>query len=134
MLLVRILFFLMLLLVWFVFFCCGKRYDSAVVHAAVLLFAVGLGVETGSQNVLSPARTKALWRTFIFVCCSSTLELDRLWRGASAREASQLRSGYTGHLRNAQCSRPEDGERIRRELVESGTEEALDRAMTVLMR
>merc|ERR1711924_288031 len=65
---------------------------------------------------------------------AGALEVDRLWGAEAATQAQQLQNGFTGRFEDAQCSCPADGERIRRELADSGSEKALEQAVSVLIR
>jgi len=60
-------------------------------------------------------------------------EADRLWLTHAKRARAQLRSGYTGRLRDAESSVPEDKTRIISELVSSGLEQEVDHAIQVLL-
>jgi hypothetical protein len=68
----------------------------------------------------------------IMVSFGICLEADRLWAVEAAQEKKNLSSGYTGHVCNAQCSVPGDGEKIRSEIREQ--EVAVDLFVEVLIR
>ncbi|CAK0846071.1 unnamed protein product [Prorocentrum cordatum] len=62
------------------------------------------------------------------------MEADRLWAVVAVREKVNLSLGYTGHVRDAQCSVPRDGELIRGELHEESREFAVDQSVECLIR
>jgi hypothetical protein len=68
----------------------------------------------------------------ILVAFGICLEADRLWLVEAAQEKANLCLGYTGHVRDARCSVPEDGEQIRRELRDK--DQAVDLCVEVLIR
>jgi len=68
---------------------------------------------------------------FAFSFC---MEADRLWAVVAVREKVNLCLGYTGHVRDAQCSVYEDGELIRRELHVNAEELAVDESIECLIR
>jgi len=65
------------------------------------------------------------------ICC---LEADRLYLKEASWQTVELQNHYSGHLGDAQCTNPEDGENIRRELSDSGNEDMVDQAVAVLIR
>ncbi|OLQ09808.1 hypothetical protein AK812_SmicGene6582 [Symbiodinium microadriaticum] len=62
------------------------------------------------------------------------MECDRLLGIEAAKQAKQLREGFTGHMRDATTSNPADGERIRNTIDQSGAEAAVNEAVAVLLR
>merc|ERR1712176_273284 len=66
------------------------------------------------------------------IALSMCLEADRLWAVEAVQEKANLCSGYTGHVRDARCSVPGDGERIRGELRDQVL--AVDHCVDVLIR
>ncbi|CAK0829566.1 unnamed protein product [Prorocentrum cordatum] len=68
----------------------------------------------------------------VCVAYSICLEADRLWLVEAAQERANLLKGYTGHVRDARCSVPEDGSQIRRELRDQDAN--VDHCVEVLIR
>merc|ERR1712107_20360 len=71
--------------------------------------------------------------TLSLVCATPAAAVDRLWRIRAAEEATKLRHGYSGSLRDAQSSDPEDKRRILEELESSGVEQEVNEAVEVLL-
>jgi len=73
---------------------------------------------------------------FVGVGCwigAGAWEADRIWRARNKKEAIELRHLFTGRLRDAQSSVPEDKARITEELSQSGAEQDVDTAIKVLL-
>jgi len=79
-----------------------------------------------------------LWSIWLFypgmLILSATLEADRLWLAEAILEASELQKGYTGCVKDAQCSQEEDKARILEEITNNGEMDALNRAVAVLLK
>jgi len=60
-------------------------------------------------------------------------EADRLWGIEASPQADELRRGFSGKLENANCTVPEDGERIRQEWRQQGCENEVEQAIAGLI-
>merc|ERR1719204_340084 len=74
------------------------------------------------------------WVMFVAIGCGACAHAaDILWVREAARQARQLRQGYTGRISDAESSRQSDRQRIQALIKESGSEWAVDRAVAVLI-
>ncbi|CAK0821305.1 unnamed protein product [Prorocentrum cordatum] len=96
--------------------------------AVAAFFANACLAFTWQMDITFPMNWVGILITIIYGMC---LEADRLWAVEAAQEKVNLSSGYTGHVRDARCSVPEDGEQIRSEL--HGQESAVDHCVEVLI-
>ncbi|CAE7332361.1 unnamed protein product [Symbiodinium necroappetens] len=71
---------------------------------------------------------------FMAPFCFWAVECDRLLGIEAAKQARQLRQGFTGKIRDATTTNPLDGLRIRSLIEQSGSEKAVDEAVRVLLR
>jgi len=84
--------------------------------------------------------TKLAWHAFVLATSGLSLvmgifgEADRLWMIQALEQQQELLHGYTGKLRDAVCSVPLDGQRIRDEIANSGEESRVDDSVHVLIQ
>ncbi|CAK0802297.1 unnamed protein product [Prorocentrum cordatum] len=96
---------------------------------AVLFGGIGVGFVWQVDMTYSMNWFGAL----LFLAFGLCVEADRLWAVVAVREKVNLSLGYTGHIRDAQCSVPADGELIRGELQEETQEIAVDQSVECLI-
>jgi len=111
-------------------FCSCYTGRVMQVTCIILALTIGFGSAFGMMRFLAIQ----VGILFAFACFAPFLgELERFRGLAFLEEAEKLTRGYTGSLRDAKCSDPSDGQRIRDELSSSGEEAYVDEAVGVLI-
>ncbi|CAK0817123.1 unnamed protein product [Prorocentrum cordatum] len=111
-----------------------KRPSSTACRRSCFVAVLSAGILIGfilQADIMQPMFWVATLLALLFGLC---MEADRLWAVVAAREKVNLCLGYTGHVRDAQCSVPEDGELIRGQLQEQYQELAVDQSVECLIR
>jgi hypothetical protein len=94
-----------------------KRSDSLSLRIVIRMLGFVCGA-VGARGIVNRPHHVTPWLFFVAVTLTPiALEADRLWASAAAVTTQQLQNGFTGHLRDAKCSVPADGARIREELA-----------------
>jgi len=110
-----------------------KRPSSTACRRSCFVAVLSAGILIGfilQADIMQPMFWVATLLALLFGLC---MEADRLWAVVAAREKVNLCLGYTGHVRDAQCSVPEDGELIRGQLQEQYQELAVDQSVECLI-
>jgi len=97
---------------------------------------IGLWSENTFASRLSKEMSKYVIRgvLLVLVPCYIASEADRMMLSEAGREAVQLHTGFTGHVRDAKSSVEKDRIAILNELASNEEEAAVDDAIDVLLR
>jgi len=114
---------------------------SALIHILAALAGLGVG-----RTCVAPIEFRhgffdahflptAVWviMPLSIVAILLALEVDRTWDEDGELQAKELSLGFTGHIRDAQSSNPNDRDTILGEIYESGIEDDVDHAVSVLI-
>eukprot|EP00929_Paragymnodinium_shiwhaense_P119711 TRINITY_DN91608_c0_g1_i1.p1 TRINITY_DN91608_c0_g1~~TRINITY_DN91608_c0_g1_i1.p1 ORF type:complete len:924 (+),score=67.70 TRINITY_DN91608_c0_g1_i1:96-2867(+) len=121
-----------------VYFFLRQKHLHRRLCLLVKLMAILLGVASGNTCVLIVVnswslRCLHLHSMFWYFLATTASEVDRLHGIAALHEARQLRVGFSGRVRHAQCSVSTDAETILAEIEAKGVEDAVDDAIAVLL-
>ncbi|CAK0888635.1 unnamed protein product [Prorocentrum cordatum] len=111
-----------------------KRPGSVSLRIVIRLIGITSGAYAAHQVTKRPHYVTA-WLAFaVMFLAPIALESDRLRTSAAAVATQQLQNGFTGHVRDAKCTVPADGEAIRREIRLSFKEHFVDKNVRDIMR
>jgi len=111
-----------------------KRPDSVLLRTVIPMLGVTCGAYGAIQVIKRPHYITSWLALAVVSLAPTALESDRLRTSAAAVATQQFQNGFTGHLRDAQCSVFADGEAIRREVASSFSERLVDKNVGDIMR
>jgi len=111
-----------------------KRPESISLRVIIWMISITSGAYGAHQITKRPHYVTA-WLAFVVMFLAPiALESDHLRTSAAAVATRQFQNGFTGHIRDAKCTVPADGEAIRREIRLSFRENFVDKNVRDIMR